>query len=100
MLSEDGGPSSTVDVGGSGFALLVSDGEADWRGAAVDVERSLGVPIAVHPMDPETAGWRGAALVRPDGVLAWRGESGTSAGLEHVLGGVLALESEEASRPV
>ena len=93
VLSEDGGPSSTVDLGGSGFALLVTDGEADWTGAAADVERSLGVPIAVHPIDPETTGWRGAALVRPDGVLAWRGEAGTSARLGHVLGGVLALQS-------
>ena len=56
-----------------------------WRRAAGDVEESLGVPIAVKPIAPgsppelteppaETAGpgWTGAALIRPDGVIAWK----------------------------
>ena len=53
--------------------------------AAGEVEESLGVPIAVKPIAPgsppelteppaETAGpgWTGAALIRPDGVIAWK----------------------------
>jgi 2-polyprenyl-6-methoxyphenol hydroxylase-like FAD-dependent oxidoreductase len=62
---------STLDAADHGFALLVTSDEAGWRGAAYEAQRVLGVPVAVQPFDG-TDRWRGAALVRPDGVVAWR----------------------------
>lgn len=96
VLSQDTAPTSTVDLAHPGFALLVADDEAAWSSAAVDAERSAGVPITVQPIDPEATGWRGAALIRPDGVLAWRAEPGATAQLDGVLRRILALD--EGSR--
>jgi 2-polyprenyl-6-methoxyphenol hydroxylase-like FAD-dependent oxidoreductase len=62
------GPPSTLDTVDQGFALLI-EGDDDgqrWRSAAADATRSLGVPVAVY------GGLPGSALVRPDGVIAWK----------------------------
>jgi 2-polyprenyl-6-methoxyphenol hydroxylase-like FAD-dependent oxidoreductase len=56
------GPASTLDTVDRGFALLVEDDGERWRSAA----RAHGVPVLVY------GGLPGSALVRPDGVIAWR----------------------------
>jgi 2-polyprenyl-6-methoxyphenol hydroxylase-like FAD-dependent oxidoreductase len=84
-LTDNGSQSSTLDAADGGFALLADHGHDVWRRAAGDVEESLGVAVAVKPIDPgslpepaeppaENAGpgWTGAALIRPDGVIAWK----------------------------
>ncbi|MBO0776307.1 MAG: FAD-dependent monooxygenase, partial [Actinobacteria bacterium] len=81
-LSGDGGGISSLDAAGLGFAVLAADGHDEWRRAAAEVSQSLGAEIAVWPVDPAAlpaqpdaaagAGWTGAALVRPDGVIAWK----------------------------
>jgi len=76
---------STLDAASPGFALLAGHGHDLWRRAAGEAGESLGVAIAVKVVDPgsrpgpteppaETAesGWTGAALIRPDGVIAWK----------------------------
>ena len=81
-LPEDGGRSSTLDVADAGFAVLAGEAHDEWRRAARTVEESLGVTVAVQPIDaatiPESGGqghgWTGAALLRPDGVIAWKPE--------------------------
>jgi hypothetical protein len=79
-LGGAGTQASTLDAAGPGFALL-ADQELDlWRRVAGEVEEALGVAIAVQPIDPGSlsepatagAGWTGAALIRPDGVIAWK----------------------------
>ena len=92
LVLSQGAPASTVDLAHSGFALLVADDDTTWSGAAADAERSLRVPVTVHPFDPGAVGWRGAALIRPDGVLAWKAGPGSSAELDGVLRRVLALD--------
>jgi 2-polyprenyl-6-methoxyphenol hydroxylase-like FAD-dependent oxidoreductase len=85
LLTDNGSQSSTLDAADRGFALLADHGHDLWQRAAGEVEDSLGVPVAVKPIDPgslpepaeppaETAGpgWTGAALIRPDGVIAWK----------------------------
>jgi 2-polyprenyl-6-methoxyphenol hydroxylase-like FAD-dependent oxidoreductase len=61
-----GGPSSTLDTVDQGFALLVEGDGERWRPAAAEATRALGVPLAVY------GGLPGSALVRPDGVIAWK----------------------------
>ncbi len=85
MLPGADGSMSTLDTADQGFALLVEEGSERWRRAAADVTRTLGIPVAVYvpnrgdiPRSSEPAaaqsgaGWQGAALIRPDGVLAWK----------------------------
>ncbi|MGH8866717.1 MAG: FAD-dependent monooxygenase [Actinomycetes bacterium] len=87
-VSRDGTETSSLDVPGRGFAVLVTEEHQAWRDAAADVEQAYGVPVSVEAIDPRDVGevgpassggadtsvtsWRGAALVRPDGVLAWK----------------------------
>ena len=84
-LTDNGSQSSTLDAADRCFAVLADHGHDVWRRAAGDVEESLGVAVAVKPIDPgslpepaeppaENAGpgWTGAALIRPDGVIAWK----------------------------
>lgn len=79
---------STVDVAGRGFAVLVDDSADDWRKVADEAERELSVPVAVQVVQDE--GLRGAVLVRPDGVIAWRtSEAAAASDLTGVLRGLL-----------
>jgi 2-polyprenyl-6-methoxyphenol hydroxylase-like FAD-dependent oxidoreductase len=84
-LTDNGSQSSTLDAADRCFAVLADHGHDVWRRAAGEVEESLGVAVAVKPIDPgslpepaeppaENAGpgWTGAALIRPDGVIAWK----------------------------
>lgn len=65
--------SSTRDLLGRGFVLLAAGRPGDWRQAAA----GLCPQVSTHDLD-ETARARyclpegGAALVRPDGIVAWR----------------------------
>jgi hypothetical protein len=72
---------STLELFGRGF-VLVTNGAADaWRDAALSC---AGMPVAVRPIGGRIRdvhgtlatkyglGEGGAALVRPDGVVAWR----------------------------
>ncbi|UQA97350.1 aklavinone 12-hydroxylase RdmE [Streptomyces halobius] len=75
---------STVDLFGSGWLLMTGEDGAGWTEWALSASNELGVPIEVHGLatdlrdpDGELAerfgiGTRGASLIRPDGVVAWR----------------------------
>jgi 2-polyprenyl-6-methoxyphenol hydroxylase-like FAD-dependent oxidoreductase len=79
---------STLDLPGHGFALLVDGAEDDWHKVAGAAQARLDVPITVQAVQDENL--QGAALVRPDGVIAWRTrEDPAAAGLDRVLGGLL-----------
>ena len=83
-LADNGNQISTLDAAGPGFALLANHEHDLWRRAAAGVGESFGVDVAVWPIDPGSlpgpaepptatgAGWTGAALIRPDGVIAWK----------------------------
>jgi putative polyketide hydroxylase len=105
-LAGDGDRVSTLDVAGPGFALLADHGHDAWRRAAAEAAESLGAAVAVQPIDrdclPEPAepaavtagaGWTGAALIRPDEVIAWKPDvpAAEAAGqLATVLAGLLS----------
>ena len=104
-LPGDGGVISSLDAAGPGFALLAEDGHDRWRRAAGEVGESLGATVTVWPVDPGSlpgpaeppaapgSGWTGAALIRPDGVIAWkpRMPAAAAAGqLAKVVAGVLS----------
>jgi hypothetical protein len=67
MLPDTSRPISTLDTASEGFALLVEDGHAGWREAA----SALDIPVAVHALKPGDIP-PGGALLRPDGVIAWK----------------------------
>src|SRR5690349_2989632 len=81
-IGPGGDASSTLDTVGTRFALLTSERGDVWTRAAADAERQLGVRVAVCDIAngglPEGASDDGApavpaaALVRPDGVVAWK----------------------------
>ena len=88
-LERDGKPVSTIDMAGSAFVLLAGpEGEA-WCGAARNVAARAGVALAAHRIGGElrdpTGGFAtayglsesGAALIRPDGFVAWRAKART-----------------------
>ncbi|TQS27286.1 FAD-dependent monooxygenase [Microbispora sp. KK1-11] len=85
-LSRDGAPVSTRDLFGTAFTLLAGAEGGSWEKAAAEAARAVGVPLETHVVgsaaglgDPEgrfPAAYgidaAGAALVRPDGIIAWR----------------------------
>lgn len=88
--------SSLYDHFGQGFTLLVfGDHEADVT-AAEQEARAQGIPVAIVKLDdPAIAARYGAplALIRPDQIVAWRGDAWTSGLLAQVTGFVPALEN-------
>jgi aklavinone 12-hydroxylase len=78
---------STHDLFGHGFVLLAGHEGTDWVSAAERVARGLGVPLSAHRIgdrfvDSDNLWCRrygiepgGAALVRPDAVVAWRSKT-------------------------
>lgn len=61
---------STLDVAGHGFALLTGEDGEYWRQVVEDRPHGMDVPVsAASVADPNL---HDAALVRPDGVVAWR----------------------------
>jgi 2-polyprenyl-6-methoxyphenol hydroxylase-like FAD-dependent oxidoreductase len=82
-LSDGSNISSLDAAAGAGFALLAENGLDRWQRAAAEVGDFLGAEVSVWPgsagslpaaQDPTAAGsgWTGAALIRPDGVIAWK----------------------------
>jgi putative polyketide hydroxylase len=76
-LQRDGRPSSTLDLLGRNFALLAGADGAPWTAAAAAVTERVGVAVDAHVLggDFESAygiSASGAALVRPDGFVAFR----------------------------
>ena len=80
-VTQDGTTRSSLDLAGSGFAVLTgADGRA-WREAvdAVATEHP-GLAVTLHVVDDPGAGFApacamagsGAVLVRPDGFVAWK----------------------------
>ncbi len=101
-LERDGRQVSTLDLGGSDFALLGGPSAEGWCAAA----EQLGLPAfrvpgeaADEPQpDPGRAwhlvaevGEEGALLVRPDGFVAWRAQSAAPAEAGATLAGALRV---------
>ena len=117
-LARDGMRLSTLDLFGQGFVLLAGPQGAAWRGAAAQAAAATGVPIDVHVAGngdgdggdvedpagrlPEAYGLQrdGAALVRPDGFVAWRSVAAAdepAEALERVVRSTLGVRSRAAS---
>jgi hypothetical protein len=105
-LVHDGKSISTLDLFGTGFVLLAAPAGGDWCAAATAAaQRFPNLPLVAHligsPDFEETAGEfaqayglraNGAALVRPDGFVAWRSKDmieHPQRRLEQVLGRLL-----------
>ncbi|WP_433729228.1 FAD-dependent monooxygenase [Nocardia sp. CA-129566] len=72
---------STLDLCGPGYALLIAGAAAAWRDAAAYTQRETGIDIAVHGLAAEWSACTGlpeggALLVRPDGHVAARSDEG------------------------
>jgi hypothetical protein len=68
-------PMSTLKPSGRDFVLVTGRSGADeWAHAADDAHRHTGLRLAVHLGDTDAYGIspEGAALIRPDGFVAWR----------------------------
>jgi len=69
---------TSLDLFDRDFVLVVGESAGAWADAAGEVSRRRNLPILIHHLeavDPAlniAMGPRGAALVRPDGVTAWR----------------------------
>src|SRR5262249_42056912 len=68
---------STLDLFGRDFVVVAGPQGDAWRTSAERAAASLGVAVPVHTVEAEVAalygiGDEGAALVRPDGFVAWR----------------------------
>lgn len=91
---------STLDLCESGFALLVTEQRESWQRATDDVEQALGVPVSVPPLTTESpAPWGSAALVRPDGVLAWKASAPVDQVAKHLPGTVAEILSSPSRLP-
>ena len=97
---------STLDLLDGHFILLAGPAGASWCEAAQAVKASLGIELMAYCIEPDTDlldledGWtvkmgvssEGAVLVRPDGFVAWRANTFTTASesaLEQVLAHIL-----------
>lgn len=86
-LLRDGEPVSTIDLFGGGFVLFAGPEGGAWKRAAQSMKHP-GISAYVVGQDLVDAdrswaaiydiGARGAVLVRPDGVVAWRSRDGAS----------------------
>jgi hypothetical protein len=91
-IEKNGNRVSTLDLFGGGFALLAAPGGEAWSVAARDAAKDIGLALDAYTFgqelrDPEgrfTGAYGleggGAALIRPDGFVAWRsGPAGADA---------------------
>jgi putative polyketide hydroxylase len=71
---EGGGSRSILDLFGRDFVLVTGHGGAQWQEVAEPAARHTGIPLVVHMGHGSRYGLSrsGAALVRPDGFVAWR----------------------------
>jgi 2-polyprenyl-6-methoxyphenol hydroxylase-like FAD-dependent oxidoreductase len=89
-MTRDGSPISVLDLIGRTFVLLAGgDGEA-WRAAASAAGEQLGVAVDAYRVGHDIVddlgrfetlygtGTAGAALIRPDGFVAWRAAASSS----------------------
>ncbi len=86
-IEKDGGRFSTLDLFGRGFVLLAAPEGGVWSAAALAAAESAGVGLeaftfgqGIRDLDDRFAAAygltaTGAALVRPDGFVAWRAKS-------------------------
>ncbi len=87
-LERDGGRVSTIDLAGQTFALIAGPEGETWCNAARAAANQLGIKLETHCVnggglrDPDGAFLQayglsagGAALIRPDGFVAWRATS-------------------------
>lgn len=100
-LRRGGAELSTTDLFGIGFTLLAGAAGQNWLAAGDKVAEELGIPLTGYIIDEDVdidgvfgarydIGAAGAALVRPDGVIAWRAKASGEVGeldraLRHVL---------------
>jgi hypothetical protein len=76
-LRGERGTSSTLDLLGHHFAVLAGADGAPWAAAADEVAERIGVPVDAHVLgggfeEAYGVSAAGAALVRPDGFVAFR----------------------------
>ncbi|MEN3279333.1 MAG: putative polyketide hydroxylase [Solirubrobacteraceae bacterium] len=99
-LRRDGRTTSTIDLLGRHFALLAGAEGEPWAAAAAQAAERVGVPIDAHVLGAELesaygVSAAGAALVRPDGFVAFRSPDAVddpARTLEGALGAVLGGE--------
>jgi hypothetical protein len=68
---------STIDLFGDGFVLLAFGPESSDLSALTKAADNVGMPLKIHAIDdPQIAELyeRRLVLVRPDGMVAWRGD--------------------------
>ncbi|MFD2157173.1 FAD-dependent monooxygenase [Rhodococcus jostii] len=93
---------STIDWFDTAFVLVCGPDATGWKAAGEDLAREGKMPLLVkvlpHLVGPLTLGHEGAALVRPDGHVAWRSQgSGAPEDLVAALADVLAGAAGVAS---
>ncbi|MGO4382976.1 FAD-dependent monooxygenase [Specibacter sp. RAF43] len=113
-LADSGDVTSTLDLFGRNFVLLTGPGQSEWREGARLAAEALNVPIDVHSIGvnadyPDANGGfaeaygisaTGAALVRPDGFVAWRATGhadATELSIADALSGLLARSPQPAA---
>jgi putative polyketide hydroxylase len=89
-LAGDNGTASTLDLFGDGFVVLTGARGQHWCVAAREAATELDVDVAAYRVGADVidvenkwsstyqVGDDGAVLVRPDGFVAWRAESGAT----------------------
>ncbi|WP_433226665.1 FAD-dependent monooxygenase [Microtetraspora malaysiensis] len=96
---------STLDLAGTGFALLTGPNATGWQRAGQSVAEQTGLPLTVHRIGPDAEiddpgnrfaavagiGTEGALLVRPDNFVAWRATGAHPESREQLAGVLDAL---------
>jgi 2,4-dichlorophenol 6-monooxygenase len=101
LVDQEQQKASTVDICGNGKFTLITGigGEAIWKSALTEIEKTLGITISLIVVGPgqqyediygdfaraRDISETGALLVRPDNIVAWRAqEASAKSGLELV----------------